>query len=61
MADLGTTWRRELWPTPTIHPTISKLEGVAVLLLEMRKNVPFPRRPVAAVPLQMERREIRVL
>ena len=39
---------------------ISKREGGAVLLREMRKNVPFPRRSVAAVPPQTERREIRV-
>ena len=37
-----------------------KFEGGAVLLREIRKNVPFPRRPVAALPGQTGRREIRV-
>ena len=37
-----------------------KPEDESNLLHEMRKNVPFPRRPVAAVLPQTERREIRV-
>ena len=42
------------------HLVFNKPEYESNLLREMRKNVPFPRRPVAAVLPQTERREIRV-
>ena len=35
--------------------TTSMLEGGAVLLREMRKNIPFPRRSVPPLPGQKEK------